>query len=162
VDEKTRQIFDRDALAEAEQIFGKTVHTFSSEELIGALAITFRAGEEASRHFKALGDTHFGIAWTHFKALLAWNGFLLAFANQFQSGDHGERTEEEIICYHPAKGLVLYADSFLDNVNSGRYYGMVRAKEETKRDVWETIGTGGCWDKERPANMTSARACSPG
>jgi hypothetical protein len=156
MESKTEAILTRDTLGETEKLFGgKHWSQFNDLESLVSLV---RAAEDSmakKNHLKSLGDTYSGMGWAGFKDLIKSKGFIPALEYDVR---HGDSVDEFIIYYHPAKGLVICADSYYNKgvVNNGNLYGEIQAhSKEDEETIWKWLSSGGCIDCEKKIYETS-------
>ena len=152
---ETEKVLRRDTIAETEKMVGKHWSKFDKGEQALALLNAMMDNEDKANHLKKQGDTHYGMKWDDFKALLVQKGFKQALVYDFK---HDESIDEFIIYYHLEKGLIVKADSYYnkEKINDGTLYGEIQANdEESARTVWQWMSTGGCIDVEKLIFETS-------
>ena len=133
----TREILNLDPISTVESFIGKN-HKDWDWEAEGKEAFAFSMEWNAYKrnHLKRVKDTYFGISWGEFKGILDEEGFVCGYRKEFHGREH---IEEEVIYFHEAKGLIVFADSYRGkSINSAHLYGEVYSKELTG-DQWTVL-----------------------
>lgn len=153
INEKTEKLLSRDPVAEAEKMFGgKHWSEFSDGESSLALLMALTDNVHKNDHLRREGDTYSSMSWNRFKSLLAAHGFKMALSYKIERYEH---TDEVCIFFEEARGLVIFADSFLDRVNGGRLYAEIKGKPGVPCNLFNVISTGGCVNHEENIWSTS-------
>jgi hypothetical protein len=111
-----------DPLGQAERLTGK-----SYKECEGTSSLGMLMHIEHGRNKRALlefsGDTHFGMSFADFKALLPGLGFTIHHSESFKK-DGEDFTDELILAFDPKRGALLTAHSYGGgrSINSGTVY----------------------------------------
>lgn len=86
---------------------------------------------------KSIKDTDLLISWVDFIEIAKAYGFKSGYCHKF-IGEFPKDTpieEEEIIFFNEEKGLILYAESFNNHMNSAIIYGEVKSKHKNSFDA---------------------------
>jgi len=153
VNKTTDMLLKRDSLDSVEKILGGKHHSkFSQAESMFALAMCLSDNLETESHLKEVGDTFFSMTWDGFKALIVQNGFKMALSYRIE---RHFQSDEVALFHNTEKGLVIFADSYGDSVNSGTLYGEVTCRVGHENEIFCAISTGGCTDQAKGIWETS-------
>ena len=131
---KTEELLRKDSLAESERILGnKHWSEFNKTEQVFSMFKFMEDNQQKKEHLQSIGDTHWGMKWNDFISLIEQQGFKEGLRYNFIApkyrDNEEDRIEEAILYYQPEKGLILWATSFMDDINGGKVYGMVQYDE---------------------------------
>jgi len=148
MDKLTEKIIRQDPIDETEKALGKDWSKFDDIEKMLMLSHFVESNERKGKYLASIGDTYSRISWDDFKNLLIRKGFVSALEYDIHQDGN---TDEFIIYYNSAKGLIIHADSYWNKktINSGTLYGEIQANsEDDVREIYHWISTGGCIDRE--------------
>lgn len=149
MNKETERVLTQDTIYESEKILGKDHWSeFDKSDNAFCLLKAMADNERKTNHLKKLGDTHYGMKWDEFKRLIKSYGFVPALEYDFKYDYFGDSNiEEDIIYYHPLKGMVIHATSYgnKDHINGGNLYAEIEANsEEDVNTIYRWLSTGGC------------------
>lgn len=138
MNDKTEKLLRKDSLAESEEILGnKHWSEFNRLEQEFSIFKSIRDNEIKREHLKSIGDTYYGIEWGAFINLIEQHGFKEGLKYDFIAPKYNarekDRIEQAILYYHPIKGLIIWATSHGNHINSGKVHGMAKYNE------WEDV-----------------------
>jgi len=159
MDEKTRNILNKDSLADTEKFFGKRWDEFDDVENIFSIFKFMGDNIVKGDHLRSIGDTNYKMSWEEFKNLLLSKGFVNALTYELKHDK--DEIDECIIYYQPIKGWVIFATSYRNksSINGGTLYAEIQANKKESLNELSTrltrLSTGGLIDKENLICSTS-------
>lgn len=94
-------------------------------------------------------DTYDCMPWLDFIEVLKNQGFIEGYKNTYEMKDEYRdgiviRKEQEVIYYHPDKGLILWASSHCTTLHEGKLYGEVILTESKIEEIRNILAQNQC------------------
>ena len=136
---KINDLLKFDAISEMERLAGKTHNDFNEEEKLTMLSMFTYGNKLKEKALKEINDTYFSMTWVEFKNLMKWNNFKIGYTYTFEY----DKTDREAILYYNHEGIVIWATSYYESLNSAKLYAQISydgiVEFETKvNSFWNT------------------------